>query len=63
MTRDERACAKATKEYLRIVEKYGLDDIVDEWGSSNKRYMKDAFISGFYAGRDYKEEETSNEEI
>lgn len=53
MSKDEKAAQKAAKEYRKSVKKYGLDQIKDGWGQSRKRYMVDAFYSGFYAGRDY----------
>jgi len=52
-SKDEKACQEAQKEYAEAIDKYGLDNIVDGWGQSKKRYMLDAFISGFYAGRNY----------
>lgn len=54
MTKDREACEIATKEYAEVVDKYGLDSIEDGWGQSTKRCMIDAFISGFYSGRDYQ---------
>jgi len=54
MTKDEKACQKARKEYAEAIDEYGLDNIEDGWGQSKKRYMLDAFIAGFYAGRDYQ---------
>ena len=59
----EKAAAKAHKEYMEAVEKYGLDKIKDRWGHSNKRYMSDSFFAGFYAGRDYQEEIIRKEKI
>ena len=52
MTKDEKACQEATKEYSEAINEYGLDNIEDGWWQSKKRYMLDAFIAGFYAGRD-----------
>jgi len=56
MTKDEKAAHKANKEYLKAVDKYGLDAIIDGFGQDRKRYMSDAFFAGFYKGRDYQRE-------
>lgn len=56
MTPDEKAAEKAAKEYEQAIEWFGLDDIEDGHGQGKKRYMMDAFYSGFYAGRDYQKE-------
>ena len=53
MTTDEQAAAKAVKEYETAIDEFGLDDIQDGHGQTNKRYMIDSFYAGFYAGRDY----------
>lgn len=58
MTEDEKGCEKATIDYIEAVVKYGLDSIEDSWGDDKKRYMKDAFIVGFYAGRDYQRDKS-----
>ena len=54
MTKDEKACRSATKEYSDAIDKYRLDSIEDSWRQKTKRYMSDAFVSGFYRGRDYE---------
>jgi len=53
MSPDEKAAHKEAKEYRKAIDKYGLDNIEDGWGQDHKRYMIDAFFSGFYAGRNY----------
>jgi len=56
MTLDEKAANKEAKEYYKAIDQYKLDSIDDGWGQSRKRYMLDAFLSGFYAGRDYQKD-------
>ena len=57
MTRDEKAAEKAAKEYEQAIDWFKLDNIEDGHGQNKKRYMVDAFYSGFYAGRDYQKKD------
>ncbi|HUS49076.1 MAG TPA: hypothetical protein VMZ91_02870 [Candidatus Paceibacterota bacterium] len=63
MSPDEKAAQKEAKEYGEAIDIYGLDNIEDGWGQDHKRYMIDAFFSGFYAGRDYQRDKISDKKI
>ena len=60
-TKDEKATQKAAKKYFKAIKKYGLNNIEDGHGQGKKRYMMDAFYSGFYRGRDYQKHENNQE--